>query len=132
MRGVRRPWTWLAVAGLAGALLLRGSASWWSTAMPGCLIHELTGWHCPGCGGTRCAVHLLNGNLSKALAMNVAVVVIAFAGAGVLSSSVWREGQGRPAKGVPPWLAWSLAGFLVAFTVLRNLPWWPFTLLAPH
>ena len=132
MRGVRRPWTVLAVAGVTGALLLRGTASWWSAAMPGCLIHTLTGWHCPGCGGTRCAVHLLDGDLAGALAMNAAVVVIAFAGVGVISTSLWCEWQGKPARGVPSWLAWSLAGFVVLFTVLRNLPWWPFTLLVPH
>jgi hypothetical protein len=132
MRGVQRPWTLLAIAGVAGALLLRGSISWWSTALPGCLIHELTGLHCPGCGGTRCAVRLMHGNLAGAFAMNAAVVLIAASGIGVVGSAAWSEWKGRPVKGVPPWLAWCLAGMLVAFTVLRNLPWWPFTLLAPH
>jgi len=132
MCGVRRPWTLLAVAGVAGALLLRGTVASWSAAMPGCLIHTLTGLHCPGCGGTRCAVHLLEGDLAGALGMNAAVVVMALAGVGVIATSLWHEWQGRPARGVPPWLAWSLAGLVVAFTILRNLPWWPFTLLAPH
>lgn len=74
----------------------------------------------------------MHGDLAGALAMNAAVVVIAASGLGVVGSAVWSEWQGRPAKGVPPWLAWFLAGMLVAFTVLRNLPWWPFSLLAPH
>jgi len=132
MRGVQRPWTLLAIAGVAGALLLRSSISWWSTALPACMIHALTGLHCPGCGGTRCAVRLMHGDLAGALAMNAAVVVVAAAGLGVVGNAVWSEWHGRPAKGVPPWLAWSLAGMLIVFTVLRNLPWWPFTLLAPH
>jgi hypothetical protein len=132
MRIVQRPWTLLAIAGAAGALLLRGSVSWWSAALPGCLIQQMTGLHCPGCGGTRCATRLLKGDLGGAVAMNAAVVLIATAGIGVIGAAVWSEWKGRPSKGVPPWLVWSLAGFMVAFTVLRNLPWWPFTLLAPH
>jgi hypothetical protein len=132
MPGVQRPWTLLAIAGAAGALLLRGSISWWSTALPGCMVQQLTGLHCPGCGGTRCATRLLKGDLAGALAMNAAVVLMAAAAIGVLGNAIWSEWKGRPAKGVPAWLAWSLAGFMVAFTVLRNLPWWPFTMLAPH
>jgi hypothetical protein len=131
MRMVQRPWTLLAIAAVVGALLLRSSISWWSTALPGCLVLQLTGLQCPGCGGTRCATRLLNGDLAGALAMNSAVVLLAAAGVGVIGAAVWNEWQGRPVKGVPPWLAWALAGFVVAFTILRNLPWWPFTLLAP-
>jgi hypothetical protein len=131
MRGMRRPWTLLALAGVAGALLLRGSVAWWSAAMPGCLVRQWTGLHCPGCGGTRCAMHLLDGNVAGAWSMNAAVVLISIAAIGVMGVSVWREWQGKPVRGVPPWLAWSLAGFVLVFSVARNLPWWPFTLLAP-
>src|SRR5436190_19023711 len=38
---------------------------------PGCLFHRLTGLHCPGCGGTRCAHALLHGDLPQALAYHV-------------------------------------------------------------
>lgn len=122
----------LAAAGVIGALILQSSVQWWSVALPPCLIHEWTGLHCPGCGGTRCATHLLKGDVAGALAMNAAVVFIAVAGLGVVGNAVWSEWRGRPPRGVPPWLAWSLVGVLVTFTILRNLPWWPFTLLAPH
>ena len=30
---------------------------------PVCLFHALTGWNCPGCGGTRAAYALLHGNI---------------------------------------------------------------------
>ena len=122
----------LAMASVIGALILHASVAWWALAFPPCLVHQWTGLHCPGCGGTRCAVRLLHGDLAGALAMNVAVVVIAGAAVGVMCNAVWNEWHGRPARGVPPWLAWSLAGVLILFTILRNLPWWPFTLLAPH
>ncbi len=106
MRGVRRPWTLLAVAGAAGALLMWGSVSWWSAALPGCAVREWTGLHCPGCGGTRCAVRLVKGDVAGALAMNAAVVVVATALLGVVAISVWREWKGSRVPGFPPWLAW--------------------------
>jgi hypothetical protein len=31
---------------------------------------------------------------------------------------------------LPVW-AWSLAAFVLVFGLVRNLPWWPFTLLVP-
>ena len=40
-----------------------------------------------------------------------------------------RDGTGRV---FPTWLAWSLTAFVVVFGLVRNLPWWPFTLLVPH
>lgn len=64
--------------------------------------------------------------------MNAAVVLIAASAVGVTVAGVWREWRGQAAKGVPPWLVWVLAGFLLVFAATRNLPWWPFTLLAPH
>lgn len=132
MRRVLRPWTMLAAASVIGALILQSSIAWWSMALPPCPVYQWTGLHCPGCGGTRCATRLLRGDVIGALAMNAAVVFFAVSGLGVVGNGVWSEWRGRRARGVPPWLAWSLAGVLVAFTILRNLPWWPFTLLAPH
>ncbi|MCW1883719.1 DUF2752 domain-containing protein [Luteolibacter flavescens] len=132
MRGVQRPWTWLAIVCLPGALLLRGTASWWSAAMPSCMVRDLTGLHCPGCGGTRCATRLLEGDLAGALSMNPAVVLIAASALGIVATSVWQESRGRAATGVPPWLLWTVAIFVLFFSLVRNLPWWPFTLLAPH
>lgn len=122
----------LAAACVIGALVLRFSASWWSVALPPCQIHQWTGLHCPGCGGTRCAVRLLKGDVVGALGMNAMVAFIAVAGLGVMGNAVWSEWRGRPVRGVRPWHAWTLMGVLVTFTILRNLPWWPFTLLAPH
>lgn len=121
----------LAFASAVGMLVLGSTVSWWSTAMPSCVIRRVTSLHCPGCGGTRCAVKLLEGDIAGAASMNLAAVVLAVSGAGVIGISASKEWRGRSAKGVPPWLVWSLAVFVVTFGLLRNLPWWPFTLLAP-
>lgn len=41
---------------------------WFQTgwSLPPCLFHELTGWPCLGCGGTRCARHLAHGDFAGA------------------------------------------------------------------
>jgi hypothetical protein len=75
----------------------------------------------------------LEGDLAGALAMNAAVTLVALAGAGVLLAGLRREWRGDARRAVfPPALAWVLALFVVIFGLTRNLPWWPFTLLAPH
>ena len=38
-----------------------------------CPVHSLTGYFCPGCGGTRAAVYLFTGQIIKSLIANPAV-----------------------------------------------------------
>ncbi|MDB6076812.1 MAG: hypothetical protein JWO82_559 [Akkermansiaceae bacterium] len=128
----RRPWTLLVILGAAFFLLLGRLGIPWTRLFPACPLHAFTGFDCPGCGGTRCAVKLMHGDLAGALAMNAFVVVFALAAAVWLGAAVWREWQGRPAPRIPPWSAWTLLAVFLIFGVTRNLPWWPFTLLAPH
>jgi hypothetical protein len=44
---------------------------------PRCLFHALTGWQCPGCGGTRALYHLLHLQLGEAIRYNALVTVLA-------------------------------------------------------
>lgn len=44
---------------------------------PICVFHALTGWQCPGCGGTRALYHLLHLQVGEALHYNALVTVIA-------------------------------------------------------
>jgi len=44
---------------------------------PVCVFHALTGWQCPGCGGTRALYHLLHLHVGQALQYNALVTVIA-------------------------------------------------------
>jgi hypothetical protein len=44
---------------------------------PRCLFHALTGWQCPGCGGTRALYHLLHLHIGEALQYNALVTVVA-------------------------------------------------------
>jgi hypothetical protein len=44
---------------------------------PICIFHALTGWQCPGCGGTRALYHLLHLHVGQALEYNALVTLLA-------------------------------------------------------
>jgi hypothetical protein len=119
---------------VSGIVVLKFAWASWAAILPECSFRRLTGLHCPGCGGTRCTYRLLDGDLGGAIAMNAAIVVLLFTAVVLVGMAVVREWKGRPdaLPLIPGWLAWSLATLVVVFGVTRNLPWWPFTLLAPH
>ena len=134
MRRDRAVWAALAVLALVtAAALLRQSGpgvSW----LPGCLLHDLTGLHCPGCGMTRTAHASLHGRISEAFRLNpVGMVLLPLAGAGVgLEIAGWVRGRPLPIRlhlGVAG--GWVILALVVSFWVFRNIPQWPFTLLAP-
>ncbi|MFF5171118.1 DUF2752 domain-containing protein [Micromonospora sp. NPDC000089] len=100
-------------------------------AAPSCLLKLTTGLDCPGCGGTRALWYVLHGDLPAAARHHflfvfalpfLAYLFVAWAGQQAFG---WR----LPELRVGPKL---IAGFLtawLAFSVLRNLPWAPFTTL---
>lgn len=91
---------------------------------PVCPLLHLTGVYCPACGGLRSAHDIAHGDLVAALGAN-ALAVAGYAVCAVLWL-VWigRAARGRPTAGPRPravhW--WTLGALLLAFTVLRNLP----------
>ncbi len=42
---------------------------------PKCMVHELTGWQCPGCGISRATHTLLHGHFSEALRYNYFFII---------------------------------------------------------
>ena len=100
---------------------------------PPCLFFALTGLHCPGCGTLRGLHQLLHGNLLVAFGYNpysmLALPVIGYAFLVTLLSTTW--GKRLPTVFVHPALIWGLLVAVVAFWVLRNVPVYPFTVLAP-
>ena len=97
---------------------------------PVCLFHELTGWNCPGCGGTRAAYQLLHGHLLLALRDNALFILALVA---LTARGVWfaaRKICHRPATlAVSPKALWTFVVVAVVFSVLRNLP--AFSFLSP-
>jgi hypothetical protein len=122
------------MAGALGFFLLRFIWPSWSGVMPDCTVRRLTGLYCPGCGGTRCAGRLLEGDIAGAFTMNAVVVILAAVVAVLLTMAVIREwkGHAQPLPLLPPWFAWGVTVLVLGFGLVRNLPWWPFTLLVPH
>lgn len=132
----RRPlWPLLPPAAVLLAAAVMLSVIHLAGASSGCGFHRLTGLHCPGCGGTRCGHALLRGDLRSALSHNALVftgLVLFLSGSGYLI--VRMTILGKPAPRIPEigvrWLWVAFAG-VVAFAILRNIPAWPFKLLAP-
>ena len=97
---------------------------------PVCLFHKLTGWNCPGCGGTRSAYALLHGNFALALKDNAMFVVLL---AAALARGIWfaaKTIRRRPVGTfVPVGVLWAALAAAAVFTVLRNLP--AFAFLSP-
>jgi hypothetical protein len=97
---------------------------------PICLFHKLTGWNCPGCGGTRAAYALLHGKFALALKDNALfIVLLAVAGA----RGIWfaaKKMRRRPVGDfIPAKILWAALATAAIFTVLRNLP--AFAFLSP-
>ena len=123
---------WLLVAGAVAlaAYRLDLTGAW----MPKCPVYVATGWHCPGCGSTRAVHALLHADFARALACNAVfvcampLVVIAWIRDGAARRS------GRPQWNLlvaPKWI-WLALALALLFMLVRNLPQYPFNLLAPH
>jgi hypothetical protein len=130
-------WALVAVAAVspaAAALLFFVDPSSTSGIYPPCLLYATTGLHCPFCGTTRCGHSLLHGDILQALAWNpISVVLLPVATLWLFWAAV-RVIRSRPLPYVNP-PNWSLRVFLtgiILFAIVRNLPFFPFDLLAPH
>lgn len=136
----RRAWAaaFLAAQTLAiilyGFLLPPGSAF-----RPPCLFHALTGFFCPGCGMSRGIWLILRGDIAGGLRQNILVALvipmIALVDIDLVLIITRRQtmlGRGNRAS---LWLkraALPLGILVAAFWIVRNLPWRPFSLLAPR
>ena len=127
---------------LLGSLLLLGAGGVFiyfrfnpvqHSFFPVCFFYRMTGCYCPGCGAQRALHALLHGEWLAAFRFNglfvLALPFLVFAGGRYL----WREATGAaPAPIVlrPFWII-LIAVVVVGFGIVRNLPFAPFTYLAP-
>jgi hypothetical protein len=117
-----------------GALLLIAACLFLKNTPP-CLFYQLTGLHCPGCGAGRFMLAILRADPYAALRAQpllfisfpflcyyVAKLYIAFVfGRDVLPFPRIRN----------RWFGITVAVVIIAYWILRNIPAFPFTLLAP-
>ncbi|MGH8104829.1 MAG: DUF2752 domain-containing protein [Arenimonas sp.] len=96
-----------------------------------CMFHKLTGLYCPGCGLTRAMHALVHFDLLRAIRMNAFFML----SSPIIALLIWRlfrplpkvlEAIVKPLANPWPWVV-----AVPLFAVLRNLPWYPFYLLAP-
>ena len=104
--------------------------------LPPCVFHEVTGFHCAGCGITRACHALLHGRVGEAFGQNpllVAALPLVLAGV-AMEGAAWVMGERYrgPRVRLPAWAHWMLLVTILAYWVLRNVPVWPLSLLAPH
>jgi len=111
-------------------LLILGSVSpsWY----PPCPLHQLTGLYCTGCGSGRAIQALAHGELVHAFTFNVWMMTALPLLLGRFIVSTWRGlRHDLPPLPLPHGTAMVVLVISILFTVARNLPWWPFRLLAP-
>ncbi len=93
------------------------------TFWPKCIFNYYTGYYCPGCGNTRALSALLHGHLGESLKKNIilipAIIVV------LLLLAYPKLAFNRV-------FAWSISVVVILFFILRNIPYYPFSLLAPH
>jgi hypothetical protein len=100
---------------------------------PPCPWLTLTGYHCPGCGTLRAMHQLLNGNVLMAFGLNLLTLLsLPFIGYALLSTlALAVSGRRLPSFLLPASWIWGLLAAVLLFWVLRNVPMYPFTWLAP-
>jgi Protein of unknown function (DUF2752) len=129
-RGIAGPLSEALTAGAATALLFFADPRAHQVFLP-CPFRLVTGLYCPFCGGLRMVHDLAHGQVAHAWHDNaVAMPLMVLAALLWLNTAVERW-RGRPLTGVPVWLWPAVAVVLVGWTVVRNLPFSPFTALRP-
>lgn len=108
---------------VAAAMLLYWHNPADSAFFPPCPVHRLTALHCPGCGSLRATHALLNGEFAAAFRLNPLLVISIPVLAGLVAKPSWSR---------KVWVPWTAFGVIVAFGILRNIPAWPLSFLAPH
>lgn len=99
-----------------------------------CAVYEFTGFYCPGCGAGRACRALLQFRVAEAFCYNpVFVILLPFIGVYFVARMAdWViTGGNHIDKKISVRLLVVVLILVVLYGVLRNIPVYPFTLLAP-
>ena len=89
---------------------------------PKCFLYQTTGLFCTGCGNTRALHAFLHGRILEGIGHNALLIPLVI----LLIILHWK-----PEKIYKKGIIRGIAITILLFTVLRNIPFYPFTLLAP-
>jgi hypothetical protein len=94
---------------------------------PVCPLHLMTGLQCPGCGGLRATHQLFHGHFAASWRLNPFVIGLAPVALWLGLREAARAATGRewPGLATRPVFGWLLAGALILFGILRNVPFHP-------
>lgn len=96
-----------------------------------CPWFQLTGWYCPGCGGTRMLLALMHGEFYQAVRYNALLLSLLPFGVWLLGDSIYHtmKGGNKVVDRIPEWFWALLIVAALLFGLLRNLD--TFSFLAP-
>jgi hypothetical protein len=122
-----------ALAGLGVLFVVRQFNPATAGFFPLCPFFQITGLHCPGCGLTRGFHALLQGDVVGALDYNALLPLYAGFFGYVFVSLLLTVFRGRGLKFTAwkPLYVWGFLGLSLVFAVVRNLPFYPVSVLAP-
>ena len=100
---------------------------------PKCPFYVTTSLYCPGCGSQRAIHAILHGNFSKALGHNILILVPPFI---LVYDGIIKMINHYFDKSLKNWLhssriTFSILIMVLLFWILRNIDYYPFTILAP-
>ena len=127
-------YVFLVLAAVAGAAVVFAFEPAAGGPYPPCLFQRYTGLHCPGCGSTRGLHALLHGRVWAAFRYNALMVLaLPFLGFAFIryTRRVFGSKPQPPRRTIRAGWIWGLFALVVAYWVLRNLPFRPFVWLAP-
>lgn len=100
---------------------------------PKCIFHTITGYYCPGCGSQRAIHSLLHFDFKRVINNNllllpaILLVVYHYVHPILNKQLRWKLPNILYFKSTP----WIIFGVIILFWILRNLPFYPFSVLAP-
>ena len=99
-----------------------------------CPSKTLLGLNCPGCGSQRLIHNLFHLNFGEAFRYNPLLFILSpfvLYILGTMVSNLFFGTKIRVKILYQNWFVYLLFGTIILYGILRNLPWYPFTLLAP-
>lgn len=111
-----------ALSFLCGSMYLYFHTPGGKAFLPQCIFYRVTHLYCPGCGGTRAYYSLLHGDFVMMFRYNPLLVPFLILALAVLL---------YPKLSANFYFVLFILFMILSYWVLRNIPMYPFTLLAP-